>query len=574
MKNSHNTDSAYDDFKFHDRIESASLTYFGLIAVLTFSTSYYSDYPAVILCMVLIETFIYIFRKSVFYHIKKTGRSSSGYCNLKMLSSIGFYATATTWSIFCVVTLKLYGLTLPTLIVMFSAIGIASCAIFVFSADYNRARIFVCLLILPFIIWSVLTGNKSNLVISGLSLVYLMIILKSMGGYNNWFIAKRNAISYLNKQATALTEMNSRLRSEIRFRKSMENALRKSEERYKTLFENNPIATIIVDHTARITGLNYARKATTGRLPVIGTIMYKDYGSKHKNNMFDELMDSMQTGNKKEFPEQKYGERFLYIKFSPFSGGAIITSVDITEQKHAETQIQELTREIMTVQEKERKRISRDLHDSVAQELSTLRISCETFFDDMPAANIASIENKVKNISQVLHGSIQTVRDIAYELRPPCLDEFGLGITIYRYCEEFSSKSDIKADFSSAGIDKIKVDPEVEINIYRLIQEALNNVKKHSGASHVIVRLVASFPNIIVRIEDNGHGFEKELQEKAGKHSKHMGLRGMEERVLLFGGSFKIQTKPGKGTRVAVEVPIYTKTEIQHYYETPVAISL
>ncbi len=573
MKKDHNTDSAYDDYKFHDRIESASLAYFWLIGILAFTTSYYNDFPAVILSMVLVEALIYIFRKAIFYRIKQTGRASAGYPRLQHLSTIGLYAAAAIWSIFCIITFKLYGFTLPSIIVMLSAVGITSCAIFVFSANYNRARIFVCLLILPYAIWCIFTGDKSCFIISGLSILYLAIILKNMGGYNNWFIAKRNAIRYLNKQALTLTEMNSRLRSEIQFRKSMERALRKSEERYKTLFENNPIATIIVDHTARITGLNFARKATTGRLPEIGNIMYKDYGSRHKNNMFEELMDSMKSGNKKEFPEQAYDGRFLYIKFSPFSGGAIITSVDITEQKNAETQIQALTREIMTVQEKERKRISRDLHDSVAQELSTLKISCETFFDDTSAANIVSIENKVKNMSKVLHGSIQTVRDIAYELRPPCLDEFGLGTTIFRYCEEFSSKNSIKADFFSAGIDKLKVDPEVEINIYRLIQEALNNVKKHAGATHVIVRLVASYPNIIVRIEDNGHGFEKELQEKAGKHSKNMGLRGMEERVLLFGGAFRILTKPGKGTRIVVEIPTSARTEIQHFCETPIALS-
>ena len=573
MEYAHNTDSAYDDYKFHDRIESASLVYFGLIAVLSLTTSYYHDFPGVILCMVFIETLIYIFRKSIFYKIKKAGRTSSAYRNLQRLSAIGLYAAAIAWSLFCTITYSLYGMTLPTFIVMLSAVAITSCAIFVFSADYNRARVFVSLLILPYVIWCVISGNESSHIIAGLSLFYLLIILKNMGGYNNWFIAKRNAIQYLNKQAVTLTEMNSRLRSEIQYRKSMERALRKSEERYKTLFENNPIATIIVDHAAKITGLNYARKATTGRLPKIGETMYKDYGARHRNNMFKELMDSMQTGLKKEFPEQEYDDRFLYIKFSPFSGGAIITSVDITDQKQAETQIQALTREIMTVQEKERKRISRDLHDSVAQELSTLRITCETFFDDMSAANISSIENKVKNMSKVLHGSIQTVRDIAYELRPPCLDEFGLGTTIFRYCEEFSSKTDINADFFSAGVDKLKVDPEVEINIYRLIQEALNNVKKHAGASHVIVRLVASFPNIIVRIEDNGHGFEKELQEKAGRHSKSMGLRGMEERVLLFGGTFKIISKPGKGTRIVVEVPTYSKAEIQICHEAPVAMS-
>ncbi len=236
MKNDHITDSAYDVFQFHNRIESASLAYFGLIAVLALTTSYYHDYPAVILSMFFIETLIYIFRKLIFSQIKQNKRTVPAYKRLQHLSTLGLYAAATTWSLFCIVTFKLYGLTLPTLIVMLSAVGITSCAIFIFSAEYNKARIFVSLIILPYIIWCLFSGDKSNLIISGLSLVYLLIILKNMGGYNNWFIAKRNAIHHLNKQAVSLTEINSRLRSEIQFRKSMEQKLRKSEERYKTLF--------------------------------------------------------------------------------------------------------------------------------------------------------------------------------------------------------------------------------------------------------------------------------------------------------------------------------------------------
>lgn len=556
MAGSQNDRDIFEDYKLYSRIETTSVACFVIILLLALTTPYFTEHPKVMWAIILFETLIVLFRRLVFYNLKRENVSGTGYKVFKTCASISIYSAAVAWSLFSIVTFTLYGLALPTLIIFINAIGIASSVAFILSADYSRARTFMCLFILPFAVWCLLSGGGGGLSMAVTLLVYLFVILRNTVGYHNWFAVKRNSISNLNKQAFTLGEMNTKLRSEILYRKSVERALRTSEERYKTLFENNPIETIIVDSDAKIIRINSAKKMTSGRIPLIGDIMYREYGSKHENDMYLELMDSMKTGVKKEFPEQRYKDHYLHIRISPVNGGAIITSLDITEQKNAERQIQELTREIMIVQEKERKRISRDLHDSVAQELSTLRISCETFFDDGVAERQTLIEEKIKTISNVLHGSIQTVRNIAYELRPPCLDEFGLGKSLLGYCEEFSAKTKIKVDFFSAGFENITIDPEVEINIYRIVQETLNNIKKHANALNVKVRLVASFPTIILRIEDNGQGFEKELQKRAEKRTQSMGLRGMEERAHLFGGKFEIESKPGKGTKIFIEVPL------------------
>ena len=128
-------------------------------------------------------------------------------------------------------------------------------------------------------------------------------------------------------------QKTAQLRKELEERKQTEKALLKSEEKYRALFEYNPVDTIFVNNEAKIIMYNLAKERSGGRLPEIGDVMYKDYAGKHQLNMFEELMECIRTGEQKEFPELKYKERFLHIRISPFSGGAIITSIDLTEIK-------------------------------------------------------------------------------------------------------------------------------------------------------------------------------------------------------------------------------------------------
>lgn len=126
------------------------------------------------------------------------------------------------------------------------------------------------------------------------------------------------------------------------YRYQMEEALRRSEERYRTLFENNPIETIIVDEEAVITGYNHEMVKSGGRLPNPGDIMYRDYAGRHEHDMYAELMECIESGVSKEFPDAHYADRFLYIKISPFPEGAIITSIDVTESKRLEERLSHL----------------------------------------------------------------------------------------------------------------------------------------------------------------------------------------------------------------------------------------
>jgi signal transduction histidine kinase len=131
----------------------------------------------------------------------------------------------------------------------------------------------------------------------------------------------------------------------------------------------------------------------------------------------------------------------------------------------------------------------------------------------------------------------------------------GLVQTIFQYCEEFSERTGLQIEFSSAGLETVKPDPDTQINVYRLIQEGLNNVKKHAEAHRVTVKLVRAFPNIILRIEDDGKGFDVNARRMASPGEKRMGLQSMEERVHLLQGKMEIQSRPQQGTKITIRIP-------------------
>jgi signal transduction histidine kinase len=154
-----------------------------------------------------------------------------------------------------------------------------------------------------------------------------------------------------------------------------------------------------------------------------------------------------------------------------------------------------------------------------------------------------------------LKETIEMVRDLSYNLRPPALDQMGMNEAINQHCEDFSEKTGLKVDFNFAGMDHLILDSDTEINIYRIIQEALNNIWKHADASHVNIRLLGASPNIILRIEDNGRGFDVEKREATLHHEKRLGLSSMKERVRLLEGEMEIQSRPMKGTKIFIKVP-------------------
>ena len=233
---------------------------------------------------------------------------------------------------------------------------------------------------------------------------------------------------------------------------------------------------------------------------------------------------------------------------------------EISERKRAEEHIRNLSSQLMKAQEIERHRLARDLHDHLAQDLSVLKISLDTFFNDQPDAPVDK-KDRLSKLSTMVQQTIVEVRDLAYGLYSAELDQLGLIQAVSHLCEEFSIGSELQVDFFSAGMDESKLDFDSEISLFRIIQEGLNNIKKHADAAHATVRLVASYPDIIIRIEDNGKGFDVRKRRESALSAKRMGIRSMEERAVLLNGKMQIDSRLGQGTKIVIKVPFQEKTD-------------
>ncbi|RJR42951.1 MAG: response regulator [Deltaproteobacteria bacterium] len=229
--------------------------------------------------------------------------------------------------------------------------------------------------------------------------------------------------------------------------------------------------------------------------------------------------------------------------------------IDITERKEAEKSNRHLTHELMRAQEQEKQKISLELHDTVAQELAALKIGLENLRDNARAMPGEKVSSQVTELLAILQRPLNSIRTLSYNLRPPDLEHLGLVQAIRMHCEEVSARAGIHIDFNAAGVEAARLDHEAAINLYRIIQEGLANVRRHARAENVIIRLVASHPKIILRLEDDGRGFEVAGQAALNQRHRRLGLLGMKERVAFLGGEMHLESQLNKGTKIIIEIP-------------------
>jgi PAS domain S-box-containing protein len=379
--------------------------------------------------------------------------------------------------------------------------------------------------------------------------------------------SKKGDIRWIQERGQIVCKSNKKLQYvsgvffDITDNKEAQEKLRKSEEMARALLNATTDAVVLLDPDGIILDINdaYAKKFQKTPDEMLGLCIWYLVSHEVAGLRMANVKRVFQTGWPVRIVDERNGI-WHDTKIYPVSDSigevkrVAVFARDITSRKLAEEHIHTLTQLLLSARESERQRIARDLHDNVAQELSLLKIGWETLFDAQFRIP-EEIKQKSLELSTILHKSISAIRDMAYDLHPPGLYQFGLVHTAYQYCEEFSEKHKIDIDFIAAGLEDLKIPPITEINLYRLIQEALWNIQKHSGATKVTVKLVASFPNIILRIEDDGLGFNVRKRLAEASKEKRMGLRSMKERVGLLNGRLKIQSRPKEGTKIFIEVP-------------------
>ncbi|HEY0322499.1 MAG TPA: PAS domain S-box protein [Pyrinomonadaceae bacterium] len=228
------------------------------------------------------------------------------------------------------------------------------------------------------------------------------------------------------------------------------------------------------------------------------------------------------------------------------------TTMDTTERVRAEEERTQLLRRVINAQEEERRRIAREMHDQFGQQLSALNLK------------IAALKRKYgeqEELGEQLHdlGTIAKVldRDIDYlvwEMRPSVLDDIGLEAALSNYVKRWSKRFGIEAEMLSHGMERDRLNGEIESMLYRITQEALTNIAKHAGAANVSVLLERrNNDHVSLIIEDDGRGFDA---EQAFIQHEGLGLVGMRERAILVGGTLQIDSEAGRGTTIVIRIPV------------------
>jgi len=256
---------------------------------------------------------------------------------------------------------------------------------------------------------------------------------------------------------------------------------------------------------------------------------------------------------------QVYAYPFADVDGSPL---VLEMGIDITARKQAEMELQareetlrrnqesyrHLAKQLMTVQERERQRLGRELHDDLSQRLAVLAMEAEGL--EQQLAQHSGIDPaRLREIKAALVKLSTDVHAISRRLHPSILDELGLADAIASECNSYRQRNGVTINYQSANLPS-KIPREVAINLYRIAQEALRNIERHAGATAIDCALLSQDGTIILTIKDNGRGFDPE-----GKKMTGVGLASMKERALLIGAEFAIHTQPGGGTVIEVTAP-------------------
>ncbi len=220
-----------------------------------------------------------------------------------------------------------------------------------------------------------------------------------------------------------------------------------------------------------------------------------------------------------------------------------------------QSKLAQLSRRIVQAQEDERRRVARELHDEIAQMLTGVKLTLEALTTELPAELTMSGQPLGESV-KLIEEALAQVSELSLELRPAMLDDMGLAAALEWYVERFGQRTGIPVAFDDGGLEA-HLQGDVEVAVYRIVQEALTNVARHADARHVRVCLRSESAALQVEIEDDGCGFDVDTvlgAERVGEQG-HFGLVGMRERAALFDGQMQIVSSPGEGTRVVIKLP-------------------
>ncbi|MEJ8842521.1 PAS domain S-box protein [Lacibacter sp. H375] len=354
---------------------------------------------------------------------------------------------------------------------------------------------------------------------------------------------------------------------DITIRKKALLELNASEEKYRLFFENSMDGILLTDGKGNIFSANKAATEIFGmseeEICRGGRTAILDETDPNWPEFFNARNKwGKAQGELRHF--RKDGSTFLAeitsVKFKTAAGDEQTNTIirDITERKRAEEelnesyqQIRRLTAYLQKVREDERANIAREIHDELGQQLTVMKMDISWTKKKLKSGDVEPLPAKMDEIQEIIDGTVATVRRIATDLRPSLLDDIGLIAAIEWEVDMFAKRTGIKVNMQKPDA-LVEIPTEYVTGLFRILQESLTNIIRHSSATQVDIHLINQNNEFILYIEDNGTGFD--MNTLAGK--KTLGLLGMKERTAMMQGFFVIKSEPSKGTKLEVRVPL------------------
>ncbi|MDY6912238.1 MAG: PAS domain S-box protein, partial [Chloroflexota bacterium] len=351
-------------------------------------------------------------------------------------------------------------------------------------------------------------------------------------------------------------------------RKKAEKTLVENEARYRALFDFSSDGIIVRDLEGNIMMANESVSRLTG-YPIheLRAMNVKQFLSDSSIDRIAEKQKALLV-DKEQTSIERYELRLIRKDGTERIGEAVTSLLgqdgqsphvlaiirDVTEQRQQRDAMRAYTNQVTQAQEEERKRIARELHDETIQDLASLGMDIDSIARterELSESIVEGLEGLRTKTDSILNG----IRRFSQDLRPPMIDELGLTEALRWLVEDLGTNQSINTSLEIKGVAR-RFSPETELLLFRITQEALNNVKRHSKATEASLVVEFETNRVNMTVVDNGHGFELAEGINAFAQAGKLGLIGMQERARLLGGSLRIESRMGRGTTIAIELPV------------------
>jgi len=359
---------------------------------------------------------------------------------------------------------------------------------------------------------------------------------------------------------------------DISERKQAEDRLRRSEEKFKALFDIAPVGISVLDRQRNVVDANPALEQITRQskeellngawrrrtyLNADGTRKSPDEMPSKRAITENRTLNNVETGIVTEDGEIIWTQVSVAPLALPDASAVVITQ-DITERKRAAKELEEanhqlrlLSRRLFEVQEEERRHLARELHDEIGQTLTAAKLNLKTIAPDVPPA----VAGRIDDSTQLLDRLLMQVRQLSLDLRPPLLDELGLVPALRWLADQQAQRAGLRVQFTTdAG--HVEMEPGVRTACFRVAQEAITNAIRHAKAKTIAVEIRQERDRLFLSVRDDGAGFDPVAIRQQAARGASMGLLSMKERALLTGGGLEIDSAPGRGTEIRASFPL------------------